>query len=77
MTTQGQGFPGDLPSRPTDEEIETAQRLRAIHQPDSLHRCTTLTCAVGAYPVPWPCRRWRWSTEILRRAGHPTTPAGY
>jgi hypothetical protein len=64
------GMPG-VPGVPTHEQVETAERLVGIHRPDRHGDCTNPTCAVGAHPARWPCRRWRWSAEILRRANRP------
>jgi hypothetical protein len=70
METPGSGG-FSLPAKPTPDQVETAQLLFDQHRPDHNRECTTLTCAIGPNAVPWPCRRWRWAAEILRRAGHP------
>lgn len=63
----------DFPINPSADQIETAQLLLDQHRPDRHRECTTLTCAVGQFAVPWPCRRWRWAAEMLRRAGLPVS----
>ncbi|GAA3390023.1 hypothetical protein GCM10020369_42460 [Cryptosporangium minutisporangium] len=60
-----------LPAEPDAEQIETAQLLIDQHRSDHNGQCPALTCAVGAKAPPWPCGRWRWSMEVLRRAGLP------
>ncbi|MFI5957203.1 hypothetical protein [Cryptosporangium sp. NPDC051539] len=60
-----------MPARPTDEQIETARLFVQQHRPDYKRQCPTLTCAVGAYAVPWPCKRWIWAEDVLRQAGIP------
>jgi hypothetical protein len=60
-----------FPTHPNPDQIETAQLLLEQHRPDHRRECTTLTCAVGPSAAAWPCRRWRWGAEILRRAGLP------
>jgi hypothetical protein len=68
----------ELPVNPNEEQIETAQLFAEQHRPDHRGRCPTLTCAVGAVAPEWPCHRWRWSVEVLRRAGLPVHgPDGY
>ncbi|SHM33987.1 hypothetical protein [Cryptosporangium aurantiacum] len=65
-----------LPANPDAEQIETAQLYLEQHRPDHLRQCTTLTCAIGPLAQDWPCRRWRWAGEILRRAGLPVPDPG-
>ena len=62
-----------LPENPDEEQIETARLFFEQHRPDHRGECPFLTCAIGPVAPRWPCRRWRWAAEVLRRAGLPVS----
>jgi hypothetical protein len=51
----------------TREDVETADRLLAMHQPMDPDSRGRSICASASHPTPrnWPCSRYQWAVSIL------------